>query len=281
MAWSIRTCTKFGCEVSYPDHYWLFKYLKDSPLTYPATEGKYPEDLVLHEPPVDYMLSPRRWEYNLEEEEWLDCHAEDFKNKTVSIALNFFFQNFLCFKGYEPEVYDFFRFKDEEVQRVQDKYQHFFSKPAVLLSCRLGDLKLHGDYVKIPPEWYIKCLDQEFPNWRDELNVCVCSDHIEDAKEIFKNYPFLYAEPNGTHTHKDKFKAYHNDASEHLILGTLFDNYILSQSTFSVWCAWLGTYGKQNTKVAHCGEVFSKTGNMKHCDTTGYYHDSWIKVNLK
>ena len=279
IAWSIRTCEKFGCEVSYPEHYWLWRYLQNPPKTYPATQGEYPEDLVLHEPPVDYLLKPRRWEYNKEEELWIDSHAEDFKNKTVSIALNFFFQNFMCFEGYEQQVFDFFKFRPEEVDKVKDKYQHFFSKPSVLLSIRLGDMKTHGDYVKIPPEWYIKCLEQEFPNWRD-MNVCVTSDHIEDAQQIFKKYPFLYAEPNGSHTHQNKFKDYHKDVSEHLILGTLFDNYIISQSTFSVWTAWIGTYDKPDSKVVHCGKVFSKTGNYKKCNTEGYYNPSWIKVEI-
>lgn len=280
MAWSIRTCEKFGCEVSYPEHYWLWNYLQNPPKTYPATVGEYPEDLILHEPPVDYILRPRRWEYNKEEEEWIDSHAEDFKNKTVSVALNFFFQNFDCFKGYEQEVYEFFQFKQEEVDKVKNKYEHFFTKPSILLSVRLGDMKFHGDFARIPPEWYIKCLNQEFPSWRDEYNVCVTSDHIEDAKQIFKDYPFLYAEPNGSHTHQNKFKDYHKDVSEHLILGTLFEDYIISQSTFSVWCAWLGTYKAFQSKVIHSGKVFNPKGNHAHCDTSNYYHPSWVKLEI-
>lgn len=279
IAWSIRTCNKFGCEVSYPEHYWLWKYLVKPPLTYPAKEGEYPEDLILYEPTPEYILRPRRWEYNLEEEQWIDSHAEDFKNKNVSIALNFFFQSFLCFKGYEQEVKDFLTFKSEEVEKIKNKYKHFFNNPNILLSVRLGDMKSHGDFVKIPKEWYINALNQEFPNWKN-MNVCITSDHIEDAKNIFKDYPFLYADPNGTHSHSNRFKNYHADASEHLILGTLFDNYIISQSTFSVWQAWLGSYSKPWSKVVHCGEVFSKTGNMKDVDIKDYYHPDWIEFKI-
>lgn len=263
-AWSIAACRKYGCTVSYPDSYWLWDYLEKPPTLFKT------------EPIADYILRPTKWEYNQEEEDWIGAHSMDFKDKTVSIALNYFFQSYKAFEGYENEVYNFFKFKQDYREFVLHKYGHFFTKPCVLISIRLGDFKNHGDFYQIPYTWYIEALEKEFPDWRN-MNVIVTSDDIEHAKIIFKDYPFMYAEPNNTHTHEDSFKHYHSSkAIEHFVLGTLVGNYIIGQSTFSWWQAWLGTFN--GGKVVHSGKVFSDTGNMKDCNTENYYLPTWTKV---
>lgn len=263
-AWSVAMYRKYYLVSSYPDYY-LWQYLIDKPL---------------RESDVDRigakMLRPSHWHWTQEEQD----RVEDFINhNNTQVSLDFFFQSEKWFEGYENQVFNALRFKNIEVERIKDKYDYLFNsseyRPTIGIGIRLGDFVGHGDFYQISPEWYIDCL-KNFPFW-EERKVVVFSDDIEKAKIIFKDYPFYYAEPNNTHTHEENFKYYHGDASEHLILGSLMDDWIIGNSTFSWWQAWLATYNKPWSKVFHCGEVFSKTGNMKDIDTSDYYCKNWIK----
>ena len=100
------------------------------------------------------------------------------------------------------------------------------------------------------------------------------SDDIEHAKKIFKDYNFYYAEPNNTHVNEYNNKNYHSNPMEQLAYMSLCDNFIISQSTFSWWGAYMGLY-KKSGKVVHSGKVFSETGPMKDCNTSTYYLPTW------
>ena len=260
-AWSTKYCSVYRCQRILPKDYYLWDYLENPPLLYDQ------------EPEYDLIVRPTKWEYDEKEQEYLNGFEEDFRNRNTALALNYFFQSYTAFEGFEQQVYDSLRIKKDYVDFILHKYGHFFTKPCVLISIRLGDMVQHGDFYQIPYLWYINALEAEYPDWRN-MNVVVTSDDIEHAKIIFKDYPFMYAEPNGTHTHEDNFKHYHSyKAIEHFVLGTLFGNYIIGQSTFSWWQAWLGSYN--GGKVVHSGKVFSETGSMKDCNTSTYYLPTW------
>lgn len=269
-AWSIMQDRKYGRMTCYPDNYYLWKYLQHPPKQSNSTEYW-----------KDEMLRPRCWEWSLEEENYVNDFLNQHSN--VDVALNFFFQSEQWFRDYKDEVWKSLQFKLEEKERVKEKYSYLFNSkgycPLIGLSIRLGDFEGHGDFYQIKPQWYIDVLNEHFPYW-EERKVVVFSDHIEQAKKIFSGYNFYYAEPNGTHTHDDNFKYYHGDASEHLILGSMMDDFIIGNSTFSWWQAWLATYNQPLTKVVHSGKVFSDTGRMKDIDTTHYYPKRWIKHEI-
>lgn len=275
IAATIKLCKVHNCESIYPD-YFLWRYLDNPPAIY-MSENIW----------IDEIVRPRVWEWSQQEEEWLDSFGQDFKERNMQLALNFFFQSAKWFEGCEREVVNALKIKQEEKDKVRVKYDYIWYpgkdeyRPTIGISIRLGDFVGHGDYFQIPYDWYIKALNENFPNWKDRP-VVVFSDDIEKAKQIFKDYPFYYADPNGTHSHKDNFKHYHSDkAIEQFILGTMMDDFIIGNSTFSWWIAYLAQQNSPFNKVIHCGQVFSKTGNMKHCDTSNYYHPSWIKQPIK
>lgn len=272
MAATTALCKKHTCKTIYPDYY-LWKYLENPPVIY-TNDNKW----------IDELIRPRKWEWTQEEQDWLDTFGQDFREKNVEFALNFFFQSYKWFEGYEREVYNSLKIKQEETDLVYAKYEHIFNRagrvdiPTIGISVRLGDFIGHGDFYQISPEWYIKALEQ-FPTWR-ERPVVIFSDDIEKAKKLFKDYPFYYAEPNGTHTHADNFKHYHSEkAAEQFILGTLMNDWIIGNSTFSWWMAWLATYNKPYNKVVHCGEVFRGKAKEQR-DITHYYHKDWIKIEV-
>lgn len=265
-AWSIAMKEKFKLDSVYPESYYLWQYLHHKPLTI-INENQY-----IPEAP----LLKSNWEWSLNEQKRLEQIVTSNKNTIVS--LDSFFQSEKWFSGREHRVFDALQFTPKAEADVICKYYNWDSRPTIGIGIRLGDFVGHGDFYQIPASWYIRALNEHFSNWKEDYNIVVFSDDIVEAKKIFAEYNFYYAQPNGTQTHADNFKHYHGDASEQFILGTLMDNFIIGNSTFSWWQAWLATY--ISGKVVHSGKVFSDTGNMKHVDTKNYYSEKWIKYEL-
>lgn len=266
IAATVKLCGVHNCQTIYPDYY-LWKYLKNPPQV-------YEDDHVW----IDDIIRPRRWEWTPEEEEYLNSFGRDFRNRNMQLALNFFFQSEKWFEGHEERVYRALEPKNDVISGYLDKYPEITrgDKPRIGIGIRLGDFVGHGDFFQIPFTWYTDALNAQFPNWQQDYRVVVFSDDIERAKEIFKDFPFLYPEANNTHTHAEKFKHYHSEkAADQYFLGYWMDDWIIGNSTFSWWQAWLSTFKKG--KVVHSGEVFSSKGSMKHCDTTHYYPERWTK----
>jgi len=259
-AWSIAIKEKFGIQTSYPEYY-LWQYLKNPPLVSPQEKGE--------------MLRPRIWEWTKEEENFVNDFIKniDDEKQNIEVALNFFFQSEKWFEQSKEAVKNSLVAHNAVYLNLFAKYAHLFKgKPTIGLGIRLGDFKGHGTFFQIPSDWYIKVLDKHFPDWKTLNKVVVFSDDIAEAKRLFKWYPFEYAEPNNTHTHVENFKHYHGDASEQFFLGTMMDNFICGNSTFTWWQAYLC-----KGKVVHSGEVFNKNGNHAHCDITYYYPEHWVK----
>lgn len=267
-AWSIAKQEQFGEVSVFPSDYYLWKYLKVPPLVRYNYTASIPDSNFLKV----------NWEWSDKEERMIDEIVKNGKDTVVS--LDSFFQSEKWFANYRPYVKRALRFTDDAELSVIAKYKHLCisEKPTIGIGIRLGDFVDHGDFYQIPHTWYIDALDNNFPNWREDYKVVVFSDDIEKCKIVFKAYRFYYAEPNNTHVHNDNFKHYHGDASEQLILGSLMNNFIIGNSTFSWWQAWLATY--VSGKVIHSGKVFSETGNMKHINTEHYYPKSWIKYEI-
>lgn len=270
-AWSVAKEEQFGEVTMYPENYYLWQYLKVKP----NTKENYTE----FRPNADFLKV--NWEWSPEEMKRVDDILINGKDTLVS--LDSFFQSEKWFENYKPYVKRALRFTDDAEINVLTKYKHVCGsdKPTIGIGIRLGDFVGHGDFYQIPGSWYILALNEHFPYWKTENEVVIFSDDIEGAKRMFAGYEydsFKYAEPNNTHTHNDNFKYYHGDASEQLILGGLMNNFIIGNSTFSWWQAWLATY--TSGKVIHCGKVFSDTGNMKHIDTSNYYPKSWIEYQI-
>jgi hypothetical protein len=260
-AWSIAKKAQLAEITAYPENYYLWQYLSHPPHT--------------STPPQEFNFLKVNWEWSKEEELRVDKVLKENRNTLVS--LDSFFQSEKWFENYRHLVRSSLYFSDKAESDVIWKYGDLFltEKPKIGIGVRLGDFIGHGDFHQIDPDWYISALNTHFPNWETENTVVVFSDDVVTAKEIFKEFDFKYPEPNGTHVYADNFKHYHGDASEQLILGTLMNHFIIGNSTFSWWQAWLATYN--SGKVVHCGKVFSETGNMKHINTKDYYPSNWIK----
>lgn len=98
-------------------------------------------------------------------------------------------------------------------------------------------------------------------------------------KSLWHDKGFYFAEPNGTHTHAENFKYYHQNPMEQFILGTLMDGMVIGNSTFSWWQGWY--VHNKGYKVIHSGKNLSEAGEREFGVNNDYYPKSWILHEIK
>ncbi len=255
-AWTIQAMKRYGCESAFPEHY-LWKYLEKPPV-------------IDNDIPVDEVFKTQKWEFD---PVFVDGFCDDFKNKNVDIDLGCFFQSQRWFENCENDIKEALRFKKEHIDRIKEKYKEALSSTTIALSIRRGDFVGHGAFAQIPIDWYFKALGELTPR-PIPTNVILFSDDIEWCKTIFKGDGFYFADPNNTHITKYDSENYHADPTEQLILMSLCDDFIIGNSTFSWWGAFLGS--NPDKKVIHSGEVFDNDYKSLY-DIKDYYHPEWIE----
>lgn len=164
----------------------------------------------------------------------------------------------------------YFEFKKEFLNDLKTKNKTVFSKKTILISIRRGDFVDHPDYFQLPINFYLNALIHNFPDWR-ERNLVILSDDDDYCKFHFS---FL----------DNVFFADHLSAIQQLGMASLCDDFIISNSTFSWWCAWLGE--KESSIVVRPLQYFSEAKNKIDNDKD-YFPERWkiynhlgVKINL-
>lgn len=157
------------------------------------------------------------------------------------------------------KVKEVFTLKKTYKEKVKTKYKSILKKETIFISIRRGDFVDHPDYFQLSIDYYLNALITYFKNW-SEYHIIVTSDDIQYCKYHFSNLTnvlFLENVP----------------AIEQLALASFCNNFIISNSTFSWWCAWFGD--SQNTLVIRPEYNFTKEKNSVDNDKD-YYPDRWI-----
>lgn len=164
----------------------------------------------------------------------------------------------------------YFTFHDDIIEKLKEKYEKQLQKETILISIRRGDFVDHPDFYQLPINYYLTALLKYFPTWQ-QYSVFIFSDDFEYIKFHFGNIENCY---------------FTNELTpiEQLAFSTLCQNFIISNSTFSWWCAWFGE--KDNSKIIR--PRFCFTGEMrKKRDDIDYFPDRWeihdhknSKINL-
>ena len=158
----------------------------------------------------------------------------------------------------------YFAFKENLLNNVKNKYEEAFKKQTILLSIRRGDFVNHPDYFQVPIKFYLGALIKHFANWED-YNLIVLSDDVEYCKFHFDCLPNTY------------FGGGLN-AVEQLCLGSLCNHFIIGNSTFSWWSAWLGE--KENSKVITPIKNF-RGEKAKELNDKDYFPARWTKFDFE
>ena len=150
-------------------------------------------------------------------------------------------------------------FKKKIVEEVKARHAKIFEKPTICIQVRRGDYVGNECYYQMPVTFYIDALLTHFPDWKD-FNIVFISDDIEYCRTHFEcmtNAFFITGQAD----------------IEDMILGSLCDHFIISNSSFGWWAAWLGE--KPNSKIIHSGHCFA--GKLSGQDDRDYRPERWIK----
>ena len=156
----------------------------------------------------------------------------------------------------------YFQFKDDLIQSIKEKYINAFDKKTILISIRRGDFVNHPDYFQTSIKYYLNSLEKFFPDWESK-NLIILSDDINYCKFHFS---FL----------ENVFFGEDLIAVEQLCLGSLCDDFIIGNSTFSWWSAWLGE--KEESKIIRPFKNFIGAKSLEHNDKD-YFPERWIRYN--
>lgn len=157
-----------------------------------------------------------------------------------------------------------FAFKPEIVKKVIKPYKDILSKKNILITIRRGDFINHPYYYQVTYNYYFLALIKKFPDWKDR-NILFTSDDINYCKKHFSILENAHFIDNSS-------------AIEHLIIASKCDDYIISNSTFSWWIAWLGE--KKNTKIVRPIQNFRGSERIRKNDKD-FFPERWIKFDEK
>ena len=161
-------------------------------------------------------------------------------------------------------VKHYFEFNTKLKNKIDTLFKIVFEKPTILISIRRGDFVRHPDYYQTPIKYYLNALYNFFPDWV-EKNLVILSDDISYCK-----YHFSFLN-----------NAYFGDnlsVIEQLYLGTKCDHFIISNSTFSWWSAWLGE--RESSIIIAPFQNFRGEKSIESNDKD-FYPDRWNKYNFE
>ena len=180
---------------------------------------------------------------------------ELFNTCPDNVSLYGFFQTEKYFRHIRDEIIKDFSFKNEIIDECQDILQ-VFENP-IALHLRRGDFLInYKNHHNQTLQYYSKALEY-FPK---NQQVIVFSDDSKWCKEqeLFSDDRFLISEGNS---------PYHD-----LYLMSRCKDFIIANSSFSWWGAWLSDYNKVIAPSIWFGP------NNKDKNTNDIYCSDWIKV---
>ena len=185
---------------------------------------------------------------------------ELFKMCPDHVDLRGYFQTEKYFKHIEKEIRSDFTFKDEILNPCKEMIESV--ENPIALHVRRGDyIKNAENHFNLPIEYY----DAALSKFDDDRNVIVFSDdpvwcHDEG---IFVDDRFIISE--------------NEDNRVDLCLMSLCDDFIIANSSYSWWGAWLST-NKDKTVIAPA-QWFGKTGYTKDHNTKDLIPNDWTIIN--
>ena len=168
-------------------------------------------------------------------------------------------------KYFNPDhVRDLFKFDEDFVSNLIEKFHYVFDKKTILVSVRRGDFVNHPRYYQLSYKYYFSAIIENFPDWK-QRNIVFISDDNDYCK---KHFSFI----------KNTFFMGDLSPIEQMALGSLCDDYVISNSSFSWWTAWLGE--KKDTKIIRPYRYFRGRFSDEN-DDSDYFPERWLMFSEK
>jgi len=175
-------------------------------------------------------------------------------DKREDFSLYGFFQSEKYFKSCEDEIRKQFTFKQHIQDDCKEIVEELFDQGPIALHIRRGDFLINsGNHHNLSIEWYEEALKQ----FDSDREVIIFSDDIfwASSQELFKPDRFIISDGNS---------SYHD-----LYMMTQCSDFIIANSTFSWWGAWLANTGRVIAPKKWFGP------NNAHLNTKDLYPDHW------
>lgn len=156
------------------------------------------------------------------------------------------------------------KFKPFLVNQVNEKYKNIKSNKNILISVRRGDFVNHPKYFQLDYRYYFLALTQNFPDW-NKRTLIFTSDDINYCRRHFQ---FL----------ENSVFVDNLNSVEQLVLATFCDDFVISNSTFSWWQAWIGE--KRNSTIIRPIQNFRGSFRDDNNDQD-FFPKRWVMFNSK
>ena len=187
-------------------------------------------------------------------EQRFDFDETLFNNCPDNVSLYGFFQTEKYFKHIEDTIRRDFIFKKRIRDECKEIVEEVFDQDPIALHIRRGDFLINsGNHHNLSIDWYEKALKKFDP----DREVIIFSDDIfwASAQELFKPDRFIISDGNS---------SYHD-----MFMMTQCSDFIIANSTFSWWGAWLANTGRVIAPSKWFGP------NNAHLNTQDLYPSHW------
>ena len=176
------------------------------------------------------------------------------------VSLQGYFQSEKYFKHIEDEIRQDFTFKPEILDPCKDMIEEV-ENPIALHIRRTDYLKNAENHHNLSLKYYKNAVS----HFDSDRNVIVFSDDPKwcNEQKLFSDDRFLISE--------------NTDNRVDLCLMTLCSDFIIANSSYSWWGAWLSS--NQNKEVIAPVDWFGKTGYTKDHDTKDLIPNEWTRIN--
>ena len=193
------------------------------------------------------------------QERFFHFDEELFRMCPDHVSLHGYFQTEKYFKNIEQEIRDDFTFNHEILNPCKEMISSL-DNPVSLHIRRTDYLTNSANHFNLPIEYYENALK----NFGNDRNVIVFSDDPKWCKqqEIFSDDRFMISE--------------NTDNRVDLCLMSLCDDFIIANSSFSWWGAWLSS--NKTKKVFAPSKWFGP--NNSHLDTKDLLPSEWTVLEV-
>jgi len=198
-------------------------------------------------------------ENNYIQEKQYNFDLELFNQCPDNVSLLGYFQTEKYFIHIKDSIREDFEFQDEILKNSKEVMSEM-ENPISLHVRRTDYVQKSQDHPPCTMEYYYEALS----NFDKDRQVIIFSDDINWCKnqDIFKPDRFLISETG--------------DNAYDLCLMTLCSDYIIANSSFSWWGAWLSQ--NENSKVIAPSRWFGTTGYTASHNTEDIIPDHWTKI---
>lgn len=173
-------------------------------------QGNYP--LMKPSTPFGSKLEEKNFHYNEYPE--LASGNHDLKG---------YYQSQKYWAHCEEKVKDALKWDSEFEKSIREKYSNLFDKEVIAIHIRRGDYVGNSNYFQLPISYYLTALEL-IHGWK-ERPILILSDDIEYCKIHFESF--------------DNVVFANGNEIEDMCAGSLCNDFILSNSSYSWWLCYL------------------------------------------